>query len=443
MGSIALVGVVAAALAFPPLGARAADWPRFQGPGASGISPETGLARTWAEGGPKVVWTIDVGPGFGGAAVRDGKVYLLDRVEDRRDDLRCLDLATGREEWLFIYDAPGTLPQKGSRQVPLVEEKYVYTVGPFGDLYCIDRATHQPAWSHHILRDFAAPAPGGDPMWVKPSEWWGVTQCPVSWKDTILVAPQTPKAGVVAYEKATGKVRWASPPVGPNWFSYVTPTLVRLCGTDQVLVFANKKPGEFSPAILSSLDAGSGQVLWSLETWKPYKLPISCPVQVGEDRLFISGAYGIGCFGLKVVKDGPKWSAAYTFKDNNSCVAHLHTPIFYKGFLYAQSFDIHGKKGQDGLVCLDPDGNPKWRSGPDQGFDAGHLLIADGLIFVLHGKTGELSLVEASPDGYKPLARAKVLSAEGGPVWAPMALADGKLIVRDQRQMKCLDVRKP
>ena len=29
---------------------------------------------------------------------------------------------------------------------------------------------------------------------------------------------------------------------------------------------------------------------------------------------------------------------------------------------------------------------------------------------------------------------------KGMEIWAPMALADGKLVLRDQRQMKCLDV---
>jgi hypothetical protein len=61
----------------------------------------------------------------------------------------------------------------------------------------------------------------------------------------------------------------------------------------------------------------------------------------------------------------------------------------------------------------------------------------------MHGKTGELFLAEASPDGYRQLAKAKVLDGENGEVWAPMALADGRLIVRDQHKMKCLDVRGP
>ena len=437
---LVLLTAIACTLAGPPA-ARAADWPQFQGPGASGISPETGLARSWPEGGQKVLWTVDLGIGFGGAAVRDGKVFVLDRVDDRQDVLRCLDLATGKEEWTYAYDAPGSLEYNGSRQVPLVEEAFVYTVGPFGHVTCISRATHQAVWSHNLVRDFRPDPP--DPADPAKPPTWGVSQCPVAYQDTIIVAPETAGVGVVAYEKATGRVRWKSPPVGPNGFCYVTPTLVRLCGVDQVIVMANKVPEKVLPAIISSVGAADGRLLWRLETARPYKLPISCPVQIADDRLFVSGSYGLGCFVLKLAKDGDRWTTSYVFKDNDNCFAHLHTPILYQGRLYAQSFDIHKAKGQNGLECLDLDGRILWKSGPDVTFDAGAFLIADGLIFVLHGKTGELCLAEASPAGYKELARAKVLTpAQGDHVWAPMALADGKLLVRDQHQMKCVEVRK-
>jgi len=418
----------------------AADWPQFQGPDASGISPETGLARSWPEAGPRLIWAVDVGPGFAGAAVRDGKVYVLDRANDAQDILRCLDLASGKEEWRLAYDAPGGMEHNGSRQVPAVDEKLVYTVGPFGHLYAVDRKTGRPAWSHNIVTDFRRSPDPADP--AKPP-MWGVSQCPVLYKDTLIVAPQTASVGVVAYERATGRVKWVSPPVGPNGFCYVTPTLVTLCGVDQIIVMANKVPDKWLPATLSSVDAAAGKLLWQLETWKPYKLPVSCPVKIGDDRLFVSGAYGLGCFALKAAREEEKWTVEYVFKDNKNCVAHLHSPLLYKGRLYAQSFDIHQPKGQNGLVCMDLDGNLRWKTGPDLDFNAGPILIADGLIYILHGKTGELFMAETSPDGYRQLARAKVLKGDGGEVWAPMALSDGKLILRDQHQMKCLDVRNP
>jgi len=421
--------------------APAADWPQYLGPEASGVSPETDLARSWPEGGPPVVWETPLGEGFAGAAVRDGQVYVLDRVEKREDVLRCFDLATGRPLWTFAYAAPGQLPYNGSRQVPAVDATRVFTVGPFGHMHCIDRATHRPVWSHAILQEFPeSPAE----VAKRPSEWWGVTQCPVLYKDTVIVAPRSDKVGLVAYERESGKVRWTSPPVGRAAFAYVTPTLMTLGGTDQVVILTNTEPGAWKPAIVASVDAAGGRLLWRLETWKPYKLPISSPLRIGDDRLFVSGAYGIGCFALRVGRQGDAWAADYAFRDNPNCVAHLHAPVLYNSHIYAQSYDIHGAPAkQNGLVCLDLDGGLKWKSGPEDLYEAGGFLIADGLLFVLNGKTGDLSLAEAAPDGYRRLARAKVLAAEGGTAWAPLALSDGKLLVRDQHAMKCLDVRRP
>jgi len=69
-----------------------ADWPQYLGPDRNAISPEKGLLRSWPEAGPEVLWTISLGAGYGGAAVSDGKVYVLDRDGNDKDVLRCLDL---------------------------------------------------------------------------------------------------------------------------------------------------------------------------------------------------------------------------------------------------------------------------------------------------------------------------------------------------------------
>jgi hypothetical protein len=62
----------------------------------------------------------------------------------------------------------------------------------------------------------------------------------------------------------------------------------------------------------------------------------------------------------------------------------------------------------------------------------------DCMVFAMQGKTGELNLLELGDSGPKLLARAKVLEGRNANVWAPMALSEGKLLVRDQHQMKCL-----
>ena len=151
-----------------------ADWPQFQGPNRDGVASDTvKLANTWPTNGPTVLWQNEkLGTGYGGAAIESGKVYLLDRVNDRQDVLRCLALTTGTEEWSYAYDAPEgvqNVPAKGkfkgsyngSRNVPAVDAQNIYTLGPFGDLTCVDKNTHKPVWSVNIITTYGRRWVGG------------------------------------------------------------------------------------------------------------------------------------------------------------------------------------------------------------------------------------------------------------------------------------------
>ena len=431
--------------------ARAADWPRLGGPEANWISPETNLAHAWPANGPPVLWAVDVSSGFAGPAVYEGKAYLLDRVGNEQDVLRCFDLNSSQEEWRLPYDAPGSLPYNGSRNVPTVEENYIFTVGPFGHLHCIDRKRHQILWAHHLVEDFKDPdidtsePPKNRQEALARTQlpMWGMTQAPLLYRDTVIVAPQTQKTGLVAYEKTTGKPRWTSAYIGRNWYSHVSPYLTTLCGVDQIIMMAQpsdpeKSPADAPPAIISSIDPESGKILWTNQTPAPDKIPIAEPVKIRSDQLFITGGYGLGCLVLQITNSGPKWETSLVYH-TRVVAGHIHSPVFYRDRIYVMSFKEHHGTNT-GLVCLKPDGEPVWQTGPETQFESGPFLIADGMAFVLHGRTGELSLFELANTGPKLLAKTKLLEAKGGQAWAPMALSDGKLLLRDQHQLKCLDV---
>lgn len=140
---------------------------------------------------------------------------------------------------------------------------------------------------------------------------------------------------------------------------------------------------------------------------------------------------------IKVAKTGDAFAASEVFavKEHG---AILHPALLFKDHLY---INCTTKNKYDGLLCMDLDGKVKWKTDKAPNFEKGNILLADGLIFALDGNTGALALVEPAPEAYKELARAKVLEAKGKTVWAPMSLSDGKLIVRDQKQIKCLAVK--
>jgi outer membrane protein assembly factor BamB len=218
--AVTAMAVVALATA-----ASASDWPWAYGPRHDNTSDQKGLLRSWPEKGPEVLWTVPVGVGFGGPAIADGKVYLLDRDEAVGDKLRVLDLANGKELWSFAYDAPGTFMFPGSRTTPTVDGEYVYTSGPLGDLYCISTKTRKPVWHKNIWKDF-----GGGEL-----PRWAIVQHPLIYGSLLIVAPQTSQAGVVAYDKLTGEVKWKSAPLS-GIPGYVSPSIVKVDGEDHVVM---------------------------------------------------------------------------------------------------------------------------------------------------------------------------------------------------------------
>jgi outer membrane protein assembly factor BamB len=97
-----------------------------------------------------------------------------------------------------------------------------------------------------------------------------------------------------------------------------------------------------------------------------------------------------------------------------------------------------GKKRRGLFTCMDLDGREVWTSQGKASFGLGGFILADGMFFILEGKTGMLRLIDANASEYTELDSAQVLS--GHDVWAPLSLAHGKLVVRDLTKMVCLDV---
>jgi outer membrane protein assembly factor BamB len=406
--------------------AFATDWPQYFGPKRDSTSTEKGILRSWPKEGPKVLWTTPVGIGYGGPAVSGGKVYLLDRDEKVGDNLRCLDYATGRELWNFAYDAPASLNHPGSRSTPAVDGDYIYTCGPLGDLYCINTSTHKPAWNKNIWKDFGG---GALPRWV-------ITQNPLIYGNLLIVAPQTPQTSVVAYDKLTGEVKWKSPALS-GVPGYVSPSIAKIGGADHlVMILAGSGFGRnTSGGSVNGLDPLSGKVLWTYGNWQ-CGIPVPHAVDAGEGRMLITGGYSAGAAMIKVEKksDG-SYGVAELFKTIDFG-AHTQPPILYKDHFYAQ-YTINERS--DGLVCMGMDGKIKWKTGDAPSFNKGGAILVDDLLLAVDGNR-MLYLIEPDPSGFKPLASAELL--EPGENWAPIALVDGKLLIRDQKNLKCVVVAK-
>jgi outer membrane protein assembly factor BamB len=411
--------VVAAAVVGVCMSAQA-GWPQFLGSDRTGISRETvKLAKTWPTEGPKVLWTASVGPGFGGAAIDGNEVFLLDRENNKQDVLRCLGLAGGNELWRYAYDAPGALDHNGSRSTPAVDDKYVFTVGPFGQFLCVDRKTHKVLWQKDLLKDFGANKPN-----------WAVAQSPLLYKDWVIVAPCGRTAGLVAFKKDSGEIAWKSESCGSQQYMSATP--MKIEGVEQIVAYGN---GGRKTTTVLSVDAASGQTLWKFDKWG-CDLPIACPVHAGDGKVFLTGGYKAGSVMFQVKKKDSAWSAEELWRlGSRECGSQIHDPLVWDGHLFVDNNE-NGKN--NGMVCVGLDGKVAWSS-KNPNCNLGGQIIADGMIYKVDGAKGLLYLVEPSAESFKVVAQAKLLNP--GEDWAPLAISDGKLIIRDQGQMKCLDVK--
>ena len=423
--------------------AFAEDWPQYLGPTRNSIWPQKGLLRSWPEKGPEVLWTVPVGRGFGGPVVKDGKVYLLDRDDKVGDNLRCLDLSNGKELWSFAYDAPGTVMFPGSRSVPTVDGDKIYSCGHNGDLYCVDTKTHKPVWNKNVWKDF-----GGEKL-----PFWAITQCPLIYGDLLIVASQAPQAGVVAYEKLTGNVKWKTSPIG--LISYVSPAIVKVDGKDHVvMVTGSTNPFQRTSSVdelgnVVGIEPLTGAILWKFDKWQCH-IPVASAVDAGENRVLIAGGYELGALMIKVEKraDG-SYGTTELFR-TKQFGDQTKPPVLYKGHFYAE---YGTNERRDGMVCMNMDGKILWQTKRSPDFNKGSMILADGLILASDGARS-LYLVEPNPSAFKQLASAELFpeaaagsendmsSRIGGrnQNWAPMALADGKLLMRDQTQLKCVMV---
>jgi outer membrane protein assembly factor BamB len=416
---------------------NAQDWHQFLGPDRNSISPQKGLLRAWSESGPEVLWTVNVGIGYGGPVVKNGRVYLLDREDGVCDIMRCFDLQTGKEFWRFTYDAPGTLSFPGSRSVPVVDDRHVYSVGSNGDLYCFDIQTHQPVWKKNVWTDF-----GGQRL-----PTWGIAQCPIIYGDLLLTASQAPQAGVVAYNKRTGDVVWKTPNLGVTGYS--NPKAVKIHGEDQI-VFATSSTsarGDNPPVKgnVAGMSPLTGEILWTYPDWET-AAQVPCAIEAGDNRLLIVGEERATMLKINKKPNGTfNVSEIFTTLEFGD---ETKTPLLLNGYVYGMYRTV---RKREGLVCMNMNGEIMWKTRRNPNFDFGSMIFADGLIIATDGNK-MLYLIEPDPAAFKLTAQAEMLGQGGATAegwasdlgstqnYAPIALADGKLLIRDQYRMYCVKV---
>jgi outer membrane protein assembly factor BamB len=390
------------------LPAFAADWPRFFGPNANGISPETGIAKDWGAHPPRERWRVALtDDGYAAPAVADGKVFIVDheKVDGKftnRDIVRALDFNTGKEVWQFAYEDTHRHDYGFYRSTPAYDQGRLYTLSRMGWLICFNAKTGEPLWHRNIIADFRGQLPG-----------WQMSISPFIDGEKLIICPGGESAAVVALNKVNGEVIWHSGPKGVP--GYATPVAATINGVQQYVIFAGEQ--------LMGFAAQDGAPLWSVPWKTAHNVNAAMPLVIGN-TVFITSNYGRGC-GLVQV-NGNQAAILWEKKDIQS---HFSSPILYQGNIYSTS-------DPGFLVCMNPaDGSVRWKQ---RGFEKGALVAVDGVMLVLDGANGDLAMVKLSPESYQELGRIKPL---GGQSWTAPIVANGHVLVRNRSALVCLSLK--
>ncbi len=445
----------------------AEDWPWFLGPRHTGVSGETDVSLEWGENGPAVLWKQAVGTGYSAPSVLGDRVVVHHREGDQ-EIVSCRAVKDGSELWQYAYTSSFRDPygyNNGPRASPVLHNGRCFTLGAEGMLVSVDLESGNLLWKHDLKAEFDLP------------EWFfGVGCSPVVDGDRlyVLVGGQ-PNSGVVAFNTADGKVLWqrvgketwdgvvdANSGAAYEWtgdemvVSYSSPIMTEIHGRKHLLCLMRQG--------LVSVDPATGDE--NFRYWFRSKTHDSVnaarPVVVG-DQILLSAAYRVGSALLQVAEDGRSFTEVWRSDDN--LLAHWSTPIHIDGFVYGFS-GRHESEGELRCVRLE-DGKVIWQTTGFEGplddlardrttgkivnrqtglevpypyFGRGSLIQV-GDRFVVLGERGTLAVVKVNPQEFVELRRAS-FDEIGYPAWAAPVLSNGRLYLRSEDWLLCVDVGK-
>jgi len=381
------------------------DSPQFLGVHRNATLTGIELESDWVQNPPKLLWRLPVGEAWSAFAVV-GRSAVTQEQQGEDEAVVCYDLLTGKEKWRHKDKARYQNPMAGvgPRATPTVFGNRVYTFGAMGMLNCLDLETGKKIWSRDAVAEIGAEI-----------QEWGMTSSPLILDDKVIVSlGGRDDRSLMAYNKDTGAVVWGG---GNKGAGNSSPNLVTIAKVNQVLIFNHKQ--------VASHDPISGTLLWEYP-WPGGTQHVAQPVPVPRDRLFVSTGYGTGCELIQIRKsDQGEFTATRIWKSPR-LKAKFANMVYKDGYIYGLDDGI--------LVCLDlENGQRKWKRGR---YGHGQLILVNDLLLI-QAESGEVVLVDASPEGHTERARFPALDDH---TWNNPTLAAPYLLVRNDKEAACYEL---
>ncbi len=396
-----------------PMTLQGADWPGWRGPQRTDISNETGLLKSWKEGGPTKVWSYDnAGLGYGGPAIVGKHMFLLG-TRDESEVLIALETANGKESWAtplgsILNNGWGN----GPRSTPAVDGNRVYALSGRGELVCADIQTGKKIWQASMV-DFGGRVPS-----------WGYTESVLVDGDRVLCTPGGQQGAILALDKNSGKKLWQSSDF-TDGAQYSSIIVVQHAGQRQYIQLTMKN--------VAGVAADTGKLLWK-SSFPGRTAVVPTPIY-HDGHVYVCSGYGSGC---KLVR----------IDDNNQATEVYSNTLMknHHGGVLRVKNAVYGYSDGAGWVCQDfKTGEKIWN---DRNFGKGSVTYADGMLYCLSERDGTMALFQVADGGWEEKGRFKMepqatIRSPRGRIWTHPVIANGKLFLRDQNLVFCYDIKQP
>ncbi len=409
---------------------RADDWPQWRGSHRDGIWREPGIRDDLPKGQLPLKWSVDVGPGYSGPVVSEGKVFLTDKLDQpARERIQCFQETDGQLLWKQEYRSVYKIGYSaGPRASVTVDHGVAFALGAMGHLHALNANSGEIIWQRDLNADYEIAMP-----------IWGICSSPLVFDELLIVHIGAAQgACVVAFDRSSGKEVWRSM---QDRAQYSAPILIKQSNLDVMVIWTGDN--------IAGLDPKSGTVYWQIP-FVPIKMPIGVPTPVVEgERLFVTSFYD-GSMMLRVPTDklvAEKLWAERGEDEKKTSALHsmIGTPVFRNGYIYG--VDSYGQ-----FRCLDAkDGSRLWEETTvtnQERWGTVHMVENASRTWIFN-ELGELILAELSPQGYQELSRSKLiepttpqLSRRGnrGVCWAHPAFANRHVFARSDEKLVCANL---
>jgi len=378
---------------------------QWRGPNRTGNYPDQRLLKSWPVTGPQLLLELkNVGDGYSSPVVSNNTIYITGR-KDTLDYISAFDI-NGNKKWETAYGHAWSRSFPETRCTPTIENERIYLVSGMGQVACVDALTGKIIWSVDANIEYK-----GEP------HRWGIGESVANSDKAVFYVTGGEETSVVALDKSNGKLLWKTKSMGgPR--AYASSVIIEKAGFKLLLAQTAND--------LMGINIDNGEIVWSYHVVQHHLGESGVGANTNtplyfNDEIFLTSGYDHPALMLKLADDGRSVSLKWTNPDLDN---HIGGVVQVGNYIYGSNWI---NNGTGNWLCVD------WQTGKtmynDKWINKGSIISADGLLYCYEEKTGNLALVNPTPEKFDVISSFRIDKGEG-PHWAHPAIYDGKLLVR-------------